>query len=170
MTKTRMTIIFCLLISLLSPTLAAGLTVSELMNGKYFIPSWEDEYRGEWVQLKDGEYDRKDHDKVLYVKIMATALGRLSPGRGQDAAVIYGYGTGGTGFFVLLGAVTDNQGHRQTSQVMNLEDRVKINSLAIRSGKIVVDMLVHRATDPAPFPTLRKIATYTLVGDKLVEK
>ena len=98
------------------------------MNGKYFIPSWEDEDQGEWVQLKDGEYDRKDHDNVLYVKIVATALGRLSPGRGPDAAVIYGYGTGGTGFFVLLGAVTDNQGHRQTSQVINLEDRVKINS------------------------------------------
>jgi hypothetical protein len=170
MTKIRMTIIFCLLISLLSPTLAAGLTVSELMNGKYFIPSWEDEDQGEWVQLKDGEYDRKDHDKVLSVKIVATALGRLSPGRGPDAAVIYGYGTGGTGFFVLLCAVTDNQGHPQTSQVINLEDRVKINSLAIRSGKIVVDMLAHRSTDPAPFPTLRKIATYTLVGDKLVEK
>jgi len=66
--------------------------------------------------------------------------------------------------------VKDNQGHRQTSQVIILEDRIKINSLAIRSGKIVVDMLMHRATDPAPFPTLKKNATYTLVGDKLVEK
>ena len=72
-------IIFCLLVSLLSPGLAAGLTVSELMNGKYFIPPWENEDQGEWVQLRDGEYDRKDHDKVLYVKIVATALGRLSP-------------------------------------------------------------------------------------------
>ena len=88
MTKTGVLIIFCLLVSLLSPAHAAGMTVSELKNGKYFIPSWEDEDRGEWVQLKDGEYDRKDHDKVLYVKIVATALGRLSPGGGQDAAVI----------------------------------------------------------------------------------
>lgn len=170
MTKIRIIIIFCLLVGLLSPTLATGLTVGELMNGKYFIPSWEDEDQGEWVQLRDGEYDRKDHDNVLYVKIVATAIGQLSPGREPDAAVIYGYGTGGTGFFVLLCAVTDHNGHRQSSKVVNLEDRVKINSLTIRSGKIVVDMLAHRATDPAPFPTLRKIATYTLVGDKLVGK
>ncbi len=170
MTKIKIMIIFCLLVSLLSPTLATGLTVSELMNGKYFIPSWEDEDQGEWVQLKDGEYDRKDHDNVLFVKIVDTAIGRLSPGQGPDAAVIYGYSTGGTGFFVLLCAVTDHNGHRQTSKVINLEDRIKINSLTIRSGKIVVDMMAHHATDPAPFPTLRKIVTYSLVGDKLVKK
>ncbi len=158
------------IIGLVSQAHAAGLTVSQLTNGKYFIPSWDDENRGEWVQLQDGEYTRKDPGNFLFVKIVAMALGHLSHDQRDGAAVIYGYSTGGTGFFVMLCAVVNDQGNLKLSRLMNLEDRVKINSLSIKSGKIVVDTLVHRSTDPAPFPTLRKIATYTLVRDTLVEK
>jgi hypothetical protein len=149
---------------------AADLTVSQLKNGKYYIPGWEDESQGEWVQLKDGEYHRKDPKDILSVEIVSIALGYLSHKRSRDAAVVYGYNTGGTGFFVMLCAVVNDKGQLNNSKLVYLEDRVKINSLSIRSGKIVVDMLVHRSTDPAPLPTLRKIATYTLVGYKLVEK
>jgi hypothetical protein len=98
------------------------------------------------------------------------ALGHLSPDQKKGAAVIYGYNTGGTGFFVMLCAVVADQGKLKHSNLIDLEDRVKINSLTIRNGKIVVDMLAHRDTDPAAFPTLPKIVTYTLVGNKLVKK
>jgi hypothetical protein len=161
-----------IMIGLVAQANAADLTVDQLRNGKYFIPSWEDDGQGEWVQLKDGEFTRKDPENFLYVKIIDMARGHLSHGRGQgqDAAVIYGYNTGGSGFFVMLCAVLTDQGTPKNSGPVNLEDRVKINSLSIRSGKIVVDMLAHRSTDPAPFPTLRKIVTYSLVGHKLVEQ
>ncbi len=86
------------------------------------------------------------------------------------AAVIYGYNTGGTGFFVMLCAVTHEKGKLKNSEVVDLEDRVKINSLTIRAGKIVVDMLTHGPNDPAPFPTVRKIVTYTLARNKLVQQ
>jgi hypothetical protein len=66
--------------------------------------------------------------------------------------------------------VVDDQDRPKISELVDLEDRVKINSLSIKSGKIVVDMLVHGPADPAPFPTVRKIATYSLVGTKLVEE
>ena len=52
----------------------------------------------------------------------------------------------------------------------DLGDRVKINSLSIQAGKIIIDMVVHGPNDPACCPTVKKIATYTLVGNKLVEK
>ena len=44
---------------------AADLTISQLKNRAYFIPSWEDQNRGEWVHLKNGEYARTDPDNPL---------------------------------------------------------------------------------------------------------
>jgi hypothetical protein len=159
-----------LLMGLIYEAGAAELTVDRLKNGKYFIPAWEDQSQGEWVQLKDGEYNRQDPDNFLFVRIVDIAFGPLSPEQRNAAAVICGYSTGGTGFFVMLGAVVDDQGKLKNSESVDLEDRVKINSLSIKSGKIVVDMLVHGPSDPAPFPTVRKIAAYSLVGNKLLEE
>jgi hypothetical protein len=162
---------YCIfLMAISSRANAADLTISQLKNSQFFIPGWEDQSHGEWVQLKDGEYTRTDPGNPLFVSIVKMALGQLSPTQKKAAAVIYGYNTGGTGFFVMLCAVVEDQGKLKNSEVVDLEDRVKINSLTIRSGKIVVDMLTHGPHDPAPFPTVRKIVTYTLVGNKLVKK
>jgi hypothetical protein len=164
--------IFCclLMVATISQVHAADLTIVQLKNSTYFIPGWEDSNQGKWVQLKSGEYSRKDPDNPLFVKIVAIAQGPLSHEARQAAAVIYGYNTGGTGFFMMLCAVTQDRGKLKNSDLVDLEDRVKINSLSIKSGKIVVDMLTHGPNDPAPFPTVRKIVTYTLVGNKLVKQ
>jgi hypothetical protein len=170
MIKTVSLVLSIFLLIIISQLHAADLTINQLKNSTYFIPSWEDQGQGEWVQLKDGEYARSDPNNPLFVSIVKIALGHLSHDQKKAAAVIYGYNTGGTGFFVMLCAVVQDQGELKNSTLVDLEDRVKINSLNIRSGKIVVDMLAHRATDPAPFPTLRKVVTYTLVGNKLVQE
>jgi hypothetical protein len=167
----KFSLFLCLFtIAILTQAHAADLTVSQLKNGTYFIPGWEDPSQGKWVQLKNGEYNRKDPDNPLFVKIVAIAIGHLSHNPRQAAAVIYGYSTGGTGFFVTLCAVTQDHGKLKNSEIVDLEDRVKISSLTIRSGKIVVDMLTHGPHDPAPFPTVRKIVTYALVGNKLLKQ
>lgn len=83
--------------------------------------------------------------------------------------MVYGFSTGGTGFFMQLCAVVNDQGQLKNSNLIDLEDRTKINSLTIESGEIVLDMLVHGPGDPAPFPTVRRISRYALKGDKLVE-
>jgi hypothetical protein len=159
-----------LVIGLMSPVNAADLTVNQLNNRKYLIPSWEQPDAGEWVQLKDGEYTRENSDNPLYVRIVDLALGSLSNKPSTDGAVIYGYNTGGTGFFVMLCAVIHDQGKPKNTALIDLEDRVKINSLSIRSGEIIVDMVTHGPNDPACCPTVEKIATYRLVGNKLVEQ
>jgi hypothetical protein len=167
----KLSLFLCLFtITIITQAHAADLTISRLKNGTYFIPGWEDPHQGKWVQLKDGEFTRKDPNNPLFVKIVAMARGHLSNDPKQAAAVIYGYSTGGTGFFVTLCAVTQDHGKLKNSEIVDLEDRVKINSMSIKSGKIVVDMLTHGPTDPAPFPTVRKIVTYTLVGNKLVKQ
>jgi hypothetical protein len=149
---------------------AAELDVNQLENSKYFIPSLENPEQGEWVQLHNGEFSRRDQDNFLFVRIVDLAIGYLSKNHTKDAAVIYGYNTGGSGFFVVLCAVINENGKLKQTAAVDLEDRVKINSLSIHSGKIIVDMVVHGPKDPSCCPTVKKIATFTLVGNKLVEK
>jgi hypothetical protein len=159
-----------LVIGLISPVHAADLTINQLNNSKYLIPAWEDPDQGEWVQLKNGEFTRKNPDNALLVSIVKIALGRLSNHQDRDAAVIYGYNTGGTGFFTVLCAVINEQGKPKNSALIDLEDRIKINSLRIQAGKIIIDMVTHGPNDPACCPTVKKVATYKLVGNKLVKE
>ena len=60
MSKAILLFLGLLLMGLNCGAMAADLTVDRLKNGKYFIPAWEDQSQGEWVQLKDGEYNRRD--------------------------------------------------------------------------------------------------------------
>jgi len=174
-TKSIMIKAFPLLLSLLilgviSPVNAADLSVDQVKNGKYLVPGWENPDQGEWVQLQNGEFTRRNPDNPLYVNLVKIALGRLSPNPTKDAAVIYAYNTGGSGFFMMLCAVVSDQGRAKNIARADLGDRVKINSLSIQAGKIILDMVVHGPNDPACCPTVKKVATYVLVGDKLVEK
>jgi hypothetical protein len=159
-----------LLFGLVYPANAADLTVNQLNNSKYLIPSWENPDQGEWVQVKNGEFDRSNPDNFLFVRVVEIALGSLSPKATKDGAVIYGYNTGGSGTFMMLGAVVNDRGHPKNIAWADLGDRVKINSLHIRGGKIVIDMITHGPNDPACCPTVKKIATFRLVGNRLVEQ
>lgn len=159
-----------LIIAIISPVNAADLTVDQLKNDKYLIPSWENPAQGEWVQLKNGEFTRRNPDNPLYVNLVKIALGHLSHNQTKDAAVIYAYNTGGSGFFIMLCAVINDQGQPKNIALTDLGDRVKINSLSIHAGKIIIDMVTHGPNDPACCPTVKKLATYVLVGNKLVEK
>ena len=71
---------------------------------------------------------------------------------------------------MMLCAVINDQGQPKNVGRTDLGDRVKINSLNIQAGKIIIDMVTHGPNDPACCPTVKSIATYVLVGDKLVEK
>jgi hypothetical protein len=149
---------------------AADLTVNQLNDSQYLIPSWENPDQGEWVQLKKGEFSRRNPDNPLFVKVVKIALGSLSNNQTKDGAVIYGYSTGGTGFFVMLCAVSNDRGEPKKIAITDLGDRVKINALSVHAGKIIIDMVTHGPNDPACCPTVKKVATYVLVGNKLVEK
>ena len=67
-----------LMIGLISPANAADLTVDQLKNSKYLVPSWENPDQGEWVQLKNGEFTRRNPDNPLFVNIVKIAFGQLS--------------------------------------------------------------------------------------------
>jgi hypothetical protein len=88
-----------LVISLVPSVIAVDLTIHQLKNSKYLIPLWEDSDQGDWVQLKDAKFTRINPEDPLFVKIVEVTLGHLLDRSGKDAAVIYGYNTGGSGFF-----------------------------------------------------------------------
>jgi hypothetical protein len=159
-----------LMLGLISPVHAGDLTVNQLRNSQYLIPSWENPDQGEWVQLQNGEFTRRNPDNPLFVDVVKIALGHLSPNQSKDAAVIYAYNTGGSGFFTMLCAMINDHGKPKQIASADLGDRVKINSLSIQSGKIIIDLVTHGPNDPACCPTVKKIATYSLVGNKLVEE
>lgn len=164
-------LLVCLLVfGLIYPVNAADLTVNQLHNSNYLIPSWENQGRGEWVQLRNGEFSRRNRDNPLFVKIVKVALGSLSDGKTTDGAVIYGYNTGGSGSFMVLGAVVNDRGKPREIALTDLGDRVKVNSLSLKGGKIIINLVTHGPNDPSCCPTVKKIATYRLVGNKLVEE
>ena len=68
MIRTVGVLLIILMIGLISPANAADLTVNQLKNCKYFIPSWENPEQGEWVQLKNGEFTRRNPDNPLFVQ------------------------------------------------------------------------------------------------------
>jgi len=170
MVRVLLLLLSLLMIGGISPARAADLTADQLKYSQYLIPSWENPDEGEWVRLENGEFARRDPDNPLFVSVVKIALGQLSQDQAKAAAVIYAYNTGGSGIFTMLCALINDQGKPKQIAAADLGDRVIINSLSIQSGKIIIDMVVHGPQDPACCPTVKKIATYTLVGNKLVEE
>jgi hypothetical protein len=71
---------------------------------------------------------------------------------------------------MVLGVVINDQGKPKQIASADLGDRVKVNSLSLKAGKIIIDLVTHGPNDPSCCPTVKKIAVYRLVGNKLVEQ
>jgi hypothetical protein len=77
---------------------------------------------------------------------------------------------GGSGTFYYLAAVVDQNGTPVNVDTVLLGDRVNIQSVAIKSGLITVNMVSSGPNDPMCCPSLEVTLTYKLEGDKLVEQ
>ena len=144
------------------------LTINELEGG---------EYRSEWfdkgkIKLSDGMYKEKiapDSATELVIKLSdKMAFGDLNGDGVEDAAVILVSDPGGSGTFYDLAAVINSNGNPQHAASVFLGDRVKVEGVSIKSGKIMVKMVTHDRTDPRCCPSLRVEQEYTLQGDALV--
>jgi hypothetical protein len=86
----------------------------------------------------------------------------------QDAAVLLAENMGGTGVFVSLIAVLDDNGApRQVASVF-IDDRPMLNMLVIQSGEILLDAILHDADDPMCCPEQQAQQGYRLYSDLLV--
>jgi hypothetical protein len=137
------------------------------------------EYRSKWsakgkIMLSDGIYQEKavpDSATKLVIKLSdRIAFGDLNGDGLEDAAVILVSDPGGSGTFYELAAVINAGGKANHVASTFLGDRVKLEEVRVRSGKIVVKMVIHRSTDPMCCPSLQVEQTYGLQGDELVRQ
>lgn len=134
----------------------ALLTAQMLENMQYTLPAFEDtEYT---IQLKDGLYqygtDPAATDYISVVLGDALAFGDLNADGSADAAVPLAMNFGGTGVFVWLVAVVNEDGSGRQAGRYLLDDRPIIERLAIENGLIKLNAVVHAPDDPGCCPTL----------------
>jgi hypothetical protein len=139
-----------------------SLTLAQLKNATYMVMDKK-------ITLRNGSYNGGTLAKgnFLDVRFYRAIFGDLNHDGNYDAAVIYSYNSGGSGSFVTLGAML-NQGGNPQQAALELGDRVVVNSMAIREGVIILDMLVHGPDDPLANPTKRQTQKYMLAGNRLV--
>jgi len=144
------------------------LTINELKRG---------EYRSEWsakgkIKLSDGIYKEKiaaDSATKVVIKLSdKMAFGDLNGDGVEDAAVILVSDPGGSGTFYDLAAVINSEGKAKYAASVFLGDRVQVEEVDIRSGHLVVKIVIHDRTDPRCCPSLRVEQEYVLQGDELV--
>jgi hypothetical protein len=145
-----------------TPTPAA-LTLDMLKNGTYYAP-----YYKRTVKLVNGSYSEGTGADQYSVQMQDTVVfGNLDSDGIPDAAVILVENGGGTGEFESVVALMNKNGAPSQVGQVEVGDRVRVNSIAIRAGMIVLDTLVQGPNDPMCCPSMPETQTFRLVGNML---
>lgn len=97
------------------------------------------------------------------------AYGDLNGDGQQDAAVLLLENSGGSGDFIYLAAVVNDNGNARNVATRLVGDRVQFRNLEITSGNITADTIAQDAGESYAQPSLKKHLLYQLQGDKLVQ-
>jgi predicted small lipoprotein YifL len=137
------------------------------------------EYHSEWpakgvAKLTDGEYQEEivpgaASKLVIVVYPDMYAFGDLNDDGVEDAAVVLATSGGGSGTFISLEAVINDEGEPKHLATALLGDRAQVKSVVIESGRITVDMVTHGPDDPMCCPTVETTQKYKLEGDTLIQ-
>jgi hypothetical protein len=104
-----------------------------------------------------GYFQATMSDKVAFGDLNGDGLG--------DAAVSIGISMGGTGVFEYVVAMLNQDGQPVQAGYYYVDDRARIDAMAIRDLRIVVDAMVHGPNDPMCCPTLAVQASLQLPLD-----
>ncbi len=143
-----------------TPTAVSSADEDLLRNGTYFAP-----FFARTVTLTDGVYTESSGYSVRMLGLFA--LGDLNGDGVDDAAIILVENDGGSGSFESLVVLLKTGGAFHQAGQAELGDRFAINSVAILSGQIVLDMLVDGPSDPLCCPSQPEVQTYRLVDGYL---
>lgn len=97
------------------------------------------------------------------------AFGDLNDDGAADAVTILAENSGGSGVFVYLAALFNQDGSPSSAGAVLLGDRVQVSSLAIEDGVIKLQMLAGGPQDPACCPTQQVSLSFVLQDGRLVE-
>jgi len=146
-------------------TVGAGFSEEALKNMSY-----KSEYGDSgMVELSDGEFSTEaapgSASQISVVLTGPVAHGELD---GQPAAaVVLASSGGGSGTFMDLAVVMEQDGQPVNVATTELGDRAQVNSVAVENDEIVVDMITNGPDDPMCCPTQHVVQTYVLQGDQL---
>ena len=142
-------------------TVLPVLSEAQLKQATYYVPVYQRQ-----VTLVDGHYEAPGELTVNLLPWMA--FGDLNSDGLQDAAVLLAENGGGTGTYVSLVTVINQNGQPMQAGTTLIDDRPIISGIEIFSGKIIVSGTIHSLSDPFCCPTLPVQQHYTLDGDTLV--
>ena len=152
-----------------SPT-PAMLTLDQLSNAAFNSPAPAEGP----IRLADGVYQEAAAPgaaSAISVRLLQdlAAFGDLDGDTLSDAAVILAGSGGGTGTFITLAAVRNEDGAPGGAATAYLGDRVRVSSIVIDSGEIVVTLTEHAPTDPLCCPRLMTERRFRLEEGTLTE-
>jgi hypothetical protein len=150
-------------------TKVGRLSLGQLKNMTYKV---EDATHGE-VPLHNGEFEDEPYEPGAASRLEVrfgdrVAHGDLDGDGTPDAAVILWVDPGGSGTFVHLALVLNQNGKPSHVASELLGDRVKVKSLCIKNRIVTVDMLTQGPNDPMCEPRQRVLRRYTLNHGALV--
>ncbi len=122
------------------------------------------------AKLTRGLFRKKNTPKSATETMVALtnhfSFGKVSGKEGAAAILVTTTGT--PSFYYDLAFVIKEQGKTKNISTVPLGDRVKIKSLSIQNGVIIVDMIRHKKKDPACCPTEDATLKFALQNNKLV--
>jgi hypothetical protein len=131
----------------------ALLSRSVLENMLYTLPAFVDREPFSF-QLEDGEF-YGDPAAIDFINVRlgdVIAFGDLNGDDLPDAAVILAANYGGTGVFVWVVAVLNQNGKAEQAAAFLIDDRPMIEQLSIENSRILLEGLVHGPSDPGCCP------------------
>lgn len=148
---------------------SATLSQAVLLNSVYRSPDW-----GEF-QLRDGVYYRTPPNSQESPESYTTRFqgpvfyGDINADGLEDALVILSTQNGGSGHFIELAAVLDQNGSTYNVATISLGDRVVVESGKVENGTIVLNMRVQGPNDGLCCPSQSVVWNFVLNGNQLIK-
>lgn len=144
------------------------LSIDPVRNAVYDIPKVGK------ITFKDGAYDREANDSMgqsyAHVGLVDLfAFGDLNGDGSEDAVAFLASNFGGSGIFLSLEVLLNNNGSPSHVASYLIGDRVGIDSVHIVGGLIYLHIITQGPDDPMCCPTLHIGRKLRLQNGKLVE-
>jgi len=152
-------------------SLPVVLSLQSLQNGTYLASGLQE------VTLTGGSYTDPNFNpantgRAIFGVSMgqATAFGDLNGDGSEDALIVLGSNTGGSGTFVEIVPVLNVDGNPQPGGSIQVGDRTPVNSLVIVDSVVTAEVLVDGPNDGFCCPSVHETWTLTLVNGALVKQ
>jgi len=124
------------------------------------------------ITLKDGSFQEgTDPAQPGYIQITMgdkVAFGDLNQDGQEDAVISIAENYGGTGQFVSLVAILNQNGQPNPVATALVDDRPMLNELTIKDAEIFLDATIHGPNDPMCCPALPSTRSLRLIENSLV--